>query len=123
MSNILIIDNDFENTMNLKMILSSDSHNVQVANNGRKGLQLLKESGFDVVIIEIIMPDLDGFEVIMQINGMQVQPRVIATIRSSANLDRGYLMRVAKVLKAHHVLYKPFSADEIKNSLLECKFA
>jgi two-component system cell cycle response regulator CpdR len=117
MTNILVIDDDPVITNLLEQALSSDTHCVQTANNGRAGMQLLRESSFDVVITDIVMPDFDGFEVIMAINGMQPRPRVIAMTGGTLRLSREYLAKMANTLKVQQVLHKPFSIDELLESV------
>lgn len=113
MTNILVIDDNQEITTMLEAILSSDTCHVQTANNGRYGLQMLMERPFDVVITDIIMPELDGFEVITEINRMQPRPRVIAMTGGSERLSREYLANVGDDLSELKILYKPHIIDEL----------
>jgi CheY-like chemotaxis protein len=113
MTNILVIDDDPHITTMLETILSSESCRVQTAGSGLIGLQLLRESPFDVVITDIVMPESDGFEVIMEINRMQPRPRVIAMTGGSARLSREYLSGVASAMCVQQVLCKPFSVEEL----------
>ncbi len=60
---ILVID-DTELTVNLiKEILTDAGYEVIIANNGKKGLQSVREEKPDLVILDVVMPELDGFEV------------------------------------------------------------
>jgi len=113
MTNILVIDDDPQITTMLETILSSSTCCVQTAGSGRIGMQLLRERPFDVVITDIVMPESDGFEVIMEVNRMEPRPRVIAMTGGSARLSREYLSGVASVMCVHQVLHKPFSIDEL----------
>jgi CheY-like chemotaxis protein len=113
MINILVIDDDPHIRTMLETILSNGACCVQVACNGMAGLQLLREHTFDVVITDILMPESDGFEVIMAINRMQPRPRVIAMTGGTASLNREYLSGVANAMCVHQVLYKPFTIDNL----------
>ena len=117
MTNILVIDDDPEITSMLEAVLSSDIHHVQTTNSGREGLRLLRENPFDVVITDIIMPWVDGFEIIMEINRMHQPPRVIAMTGGTATLSQEYLSIVANGLSAQQVLLKPFTMDQLKASV------
>ena len=117
MTNILVIDGNHEITTMLKTILSSDTCRVQTARSGRYGLQVLRTYPFDVVITDIVMPEADGFDVITEINRMQQRPRVIAMTGGTARLSREYLSVVANAQSVHQVLYKPFSIDELLDSV------
>jgi DNA-binding response OmpR family regulator len=118
MSNILVIDDDPHTTSMLETALTLQSHWVKTAVGGRTGLKLLKEETFDIVITDIIMPDVDGFEIIMEINRMQRRPQVIAMSGGSNKLSREYLSEVARGLRVKRVLHKPFTIKELQEMLL-----
>ena len=113
MTNILVIDDDTHITTMLEAVLSSDTCCVQTAHDGMAGLELLRKCPFDLVITDIVMPESDGFEVIMEINRMQPRPRVIAMTGGTSHLGLEYLTDLARTLRVHQVLYKPFSIDEL----------
>lgn len=117
MTTILVIDDEQEITTVLETALSSDTCRVQTAHNGREGLRLLKRDPFDVVITDIIMPELDGFEVIMEVNRMLHPPRVIVMTGGTKHLSREYLAEVARTLSVEQVLFKPFSIDELLDTV------
>ena len=60
--NILIVDDNEDSRMILKKILESDEHTVEVAINGEKALNMAKESPPDMIISDILMPVMDGFQ-------------------------------------------------------------
>ena len=113
MTTILVIDDEQEITTVLEAVLSSGTCRVQTARNGREGLRLLRRYPFDVVITDIIMPEIDGFEVIMEVNRMLQPPRVIVMTGGTKHLSREYLAEVARTLSVEQVLFKPFSIDEL----------
>jgi len=113
MARILLIDDDPGILTLLETVLSGNCHNVQTANNGRDGLRLLEENLFDVVITDIVMPEIDGFEVIMAIKDMRLHPRIIAISGGSAGIPKDGLMMVANAMGVHRILPKPISIDEL----------
>lgn len=117
MNNILVIDDNQDITAMLETVLSSDTCHVQTAENGLAGLQLLREHPFDVVITDIIMPEKDGYEVITEVNGMQPRPQVIAMTGGPMCLCQESRPEVANALNVQRVLFKPFSIDELLESL------
>jgi len=117
MTNILVIDDNQEVTAMLEKILVSDTCSVKKALGGRRGLQLLRNGRFDVVITDIIMPDVDGFELIMEITRMRPRPRVIVMTGGTKYLSLDYLYGVATALGVHRVLYKPFSVDDLLDAV------
>ena len=61
---ILVVDDDPINRMLLSRSLTADGHTVRTAENGRRALELLSEAADDVVLLDIVMPEMDGIEVL-----------------------------------------------------------
>jgi PAS domain S-box-containing protein len=59
-------DNEF-NAQLLEMLLGGRGHRVRLANNGREALSLTREGGFDLLLLDVHMPELDGFQVIQAV--------------------------------------------------------
>ena len=66
-ASILIIDDDAAVSRTLSLILTRAGYQVSTATSGRKGLELLSHDNFDLVLTDIIMPELDGIEAIRRI--------------------------------------------------------
>ena len=64
---ILVIDDDPKITALLKRTLLFNGYKVEVANDGKTGINTLENSDFDLVVLDIMMPGLDGWEVCRQI--------------------------------------------------------
>src|SRR5690349_16662981 len=60
MATILVVEDEFGITEVLQSALTDAGHNVVTAINGKQGLELLKESGTELVILDFMMPVLDG---------------------------------------------------------------
>lgn len=116
MARILVIDDEPEIVSMLEMALS-DIHHVYPANSGRVGLRLLREHAFDLVITDIFMPEVDGFEIIMHVNTLYPRPHVIVMSGFSAKVKFDCLADVAAALGVDQVLYKPFSIDDLLKTL------
>ncbi len=61
--NILIIDDDRDQSELLRFWFDSKGYNVQIAHTGRAGLDAASQSGPDVILLDVLLPDMDGFEV------------------------------------------------------------
>jgi len=59
---ILVVDDDPEIVTLLSKILLNEGYNVMDAQNGRKALRKVEKGGIDLVILDLIMPGIDGFE-------------------------------------------------------------
>jgi YesN/AraC family two-component response regulator len=69
MANILLVDDDIAVVDALRAMLKSSGHNVTTAENGRVGQTKLAEGRFDLVITDIIMPEMEGIELIANSSG------------------------------------------------------
>jgi adenylate cyclase len=65
-ASILVVDDSAVNRATLTMGLERDGHRVTTADNGRQALELLASSPFDAVLLDIVMPELDGYGVLEQ---------------------------------------------------------
>ena len=70
MSTVLIIDDDTQFNLMLKSALEIKGYEVSTAANGKEGKALYQNKKFDVIITDIIMPDVDGYEVILDLRRM-----------------------------------------------------
>lgn len=64
---ILIVDDDLSQAELVEEILESDDFISEVATNGEMAIQLLRRKNFDLVILDLLMPHIDGFEVLQSI--------------------------------------------------------
>ncbi|MDZ5010790.1 response regulator, partial [Clostridium perfringens] len=62
MSNILIIEDEESVANVIKAYLEKDKYNVKVCNSGIKALEVFKEIDFQLVILDLMLPDIDGEE-------------------------------------------------------------
>jgi CheY-like chemotaxis protein len=70
MSKILVVDDDKNITMLLKKILEADKHEVMIACNGKDGFKQATKAMPDLVISDIVMPDMDGLEMLEKIKNL-----------------------------------------------------
>ncbi len=66
---ILVVDDNRMNRMKLSHSVEQQGHIVRLAENGQEALSLLKDEEFDVVLLDIIMPEMDGYQVLDRIKG------------------------------------------------------
>ena len=67
MSKILVIDDERAIRNTLKEILEYEKYKVELAENGKQGLQMVHDSDFDLILCDIKMPEMDGLEVLQKI--------------------------------------------------------
>ena len=119
MSRILVIDDEELIRTLISRILTRDGHEVDEAENGEVGLQLIELHQYDLVITDIIMPAVDGIGVILSLKEKHPQIRIIAITGGPAKNDRVYLLNVCKMMKVDLVLPKPFEVDELRTAVKE----
>jgi DNA-binding response OmpR family regulator len=112
MKNILIID-DSENMLRMMSdLLSRSGYNVFTASDGVKGLQIYYTHPPDLVITDIIMPDKEGLEVIMELVKQKPRPKIIA-ISGGGMMEPQTYLALASKLGADQILEKPFRPVEL----------
>ncbi|HJZ47854.1 MAG TPA: adenylate/guanylate cyclase domain-containing protein [Roseiflexaceae bacterium] len=100
---VLVVD-DFEaNRRNFSRLLKLQGHTASVAENGRKALALLRERPFDLVLLDILMPEMDGYQVLEQIRA-DPQLRQIPVVVISGVEDMSSIVRCIELGAADYML-------------------
>ena len=108
MNNILIIDDDKELCTLIKRSVLSEDIEADFCITGKEGLKQLKEKTYQLVILDVMMPGMDGFETLEQIRTESSLPILMFTSKNdSASKVRG--LRAG----ADDYLTKPFDMDEL----------
>ena len=108
MNKVLIIDDDKELCALIKRIVLSEDIEADFCNTGKEGLQKLKEREYQLVILDVMMPGMDGFETLEEIRKESSLPILMFTSKNdSASKVRG--LRAG----ADDYLTKPFDMDEL----------
>ena len=111
-ASILIIDDDAAVSRTLSLILTRAGYQVSTVTSGRKGLELLSQGGFDLVLTDIIMPELDGIEAIRRIRTDHPDLRIIA-MSGGGQIDKADFLHMAEALGADRVLEKPVRSERL----------
>jgi DNA-binding response OmpR family regulator len=111
MARILLIEDDNEVRTMLRLTLIHFGHTVIEARNGREGLELFKRANADLVITDIVMPEKEGLEVLIELREKQIPPVKIIAISGGGRQKAGDYLRLAKLMGAARVLAKPFSNE------------
>jgi CheY-like chemotaxis protein len=112
MPRILLIDDD--PLMRRAMIAPLERHGHQIAEagDGLAGLVAYKETVFDLVITDIIMPDMEGLETVLALRKFSPKVKIIAMSAGGKGNADDYL-ELAKRFGAHRTLRKPFTSEEL----------
>lgn len=105
---VLIIDDETQIRRFLDIALRAQGYKTILAENGQKGLEALALQGADLVILDLGLPDLDGFDVLRELRAWSKVPVIVLSVRSDEEekvklLDAG----------ANDYVTKPFSIQEL----------
>jgi CheY-like chemotaxis protein len=112
MARILVIDDELVIRQALAIMLANVGHKVETAENGRAGLELLERESFDLVLTDILMPEMDGVEAMRKLRALPSPPKIVA-MSGGVQLSREDFPRAAELLGADAALSKPFRAREL----------
>jgi CheY-like chemotaxis protein len=112
MADILLIDDMAGVQRAVTSMLKASGHAVTVSVNGAEGLNMLKQRKFDLVITDMLMPTLDGTEVLAQLRVMPNRPKVIAISGGGAGVSADMALRAART-SADAYLEKPFERADL----------
>ena len=110
MATILIIDDEEPIRALLRTTLEGAGHDVTEAPNGRIGLALYRFRPADIVITDILMPEMNGLDLLLELTREFLNAKVIAI--SGAGGEKNVL-DVAKLLGARQTFQKPFSMPQL----------
>jgi len=108
---ILVIDDDKALRDACYQILSRQGYQVELATGARQGLTLLERMSFDAILLDLVMPDLDGLEALKKVRALDPDVEVIIIT------GYGTIQSAVECIKAgaFHFLSKPFVPDDLRN--------
>ncbi|MGH8768052.1 MAG: response regulator [Burkholderiales bacterium] len=115
---ILIVDDNLANREMLGRRLEREGHRVQLAAGGREALDLLRRQGFDLVLLDVMMPEVDGYEVLQQLKA-DTALREIPVLMISALDEMESVVRCIE-LGAEDYLPKPFDPVLLRARIGAC---
>lgn len=112
MKKILVIDDDEKIRNMLNRILKASGYDIYEAENGKVGIKVFNQNTFDLAIVDIIMPEMEGLETIRILKKTDGRCKIISMTGGGCNAPATYL-KISKALGADISLLKP-----IENKLL-----
>lgn len=106
---ILLVDDDLRNSMLLKRFIEAEGYEVIYANNGRVGLEMYRETHPDLILLDINMPELDGFEMARIIRQNDKRVIIFFLTDRTDKVDRLHGFS----LKGNDYIPKPFYPEEL----------
>ena len=105
---VLVVDDDDDIRLLLKELLSGAGYQVETAQDGRAALRAFHEHPTDLVVLDLSMPELDGFETLDRLRDLSDVPVILLTARSG-EIDKVWGFRAG----ADDYVVKPFSRQEL----------
>ncbi|AMM93212.1 response regulator transcription factor [Peribacillus simplex] len=106
---ILIVDDEKSLTEGISKILEEENYDVDIALNGYDGLELAKKGIYDVIILDIMLPEVDGFSIVKTLRKESVRTPILLLTAKDSIKDRV----MGLDLGADDYLIKPFAGPEL----------
>ena len=123
MARILVIDDDQAIRTTIRLLLEREGHDVELAEDGRKGLSRFESGQFDLLIVDIFMPGMDGLETVRNIHRLRPHVPVIVisgyAFRSALETVPDFLSMAMK-FGAISSLSKPFKPSDLISAVAKC---
>lgn len=108
---ILIVDDVMSNVLLLKVLLTNEKFSIVTANNGRQALEQVESEKPDLVLLDVMMPDLSGFEVAQQLKARPETADIpiifLTALNSTTDIVKGFQVG------ANDFISKPFNKEEL----------
>lgn len=108
MINILAVDDDKDIVKALKIYLSAEGYNVLEAYNGKEALEIFEKNDIKLVLMDVMMPVMDGIETLVEIRKKSTVPVILITAKSEA-----YDKILGLNIGADDYITKPFNPVEV----------
>jgi CheY-like chemotaxis protein len=112
MKRILFVDDNQPFRISFSRILEKSGYEVEQAEDGRIGLRKFRENPPDLVICDLIMPDVEGLETMRGIHEMDKGMKILA-ISGGGRVNALDYLKVAQMMGAVVTLAKPFTSEEL----------
>jgi len=116
LANILIVDDDPDIQEAVKIILETQPYKLTFASNGEECLGQVKKSTPDLILLDLLMPQKDGFEVIKELRAYHSYPRIpiliLTAVRKEAG-DRRYELETGLSMDVDDYVEKPIQPNDL----------
>lgn len=113
---IIIVDDEISFTQGLQLVLEHKGYSVDVADNGSSAIKLFKSHTYELVVTDIIMPEMDGIELILKLTKEYPDVKIIA-ISGGGRISASGHLDAAQKIGADEVLAKPFTTKQLLDTI------
>ncbi len=114
---ILVVDDEKNLTLAMRRLLSAEGYRTETAGSGEAALEIVKEDFFDVVFLDVNMPDMNGLETFKKLRKVSPKSAVIMITGYGKTLKA--LVEEARELGVRAVIDKPFKINQITEAVRE----
>ncbi len=116
--NVLIIDDNEQITKMISSFLDMSNHDCTVVNDGKEGLEQIKTKRFDSIVLDLAMPEFDGYEILstLQREDPSQLPKIIILTASTVPIET---VRKFKELGVSSCLQKPVDIDQLLSRITD----
>ena len=116
--NVLIIDDNEQITKMISSFLDMSNHDCTVVNDGKEGLELIKTKQYDSIVLDLAMPEFDGYEILgtLQKEDPSQLSKIIILTASSVPIET---VRKFKELGVSSCLQKPVDIDQLLSRITD----
>lgn len=119
MAKIMVVDDEPSLRTMLSHMLAQDHHEVILGKDGEQGIKLYKENLPDLVISDLVMPNKNGIDMILELKKDYPDLRLIAISGGGGITGSFDYLPTAKLIGANLILNKPFGLKELRKALQE----
>jgi CheY-like chemotaxis protein len=110
---ILVVDDQQDMLARIADMLAQTGHELVLQQDSKKALVQLHDESFDVLITDMMMPDVGGADIIRQIRRQNANLWIVAISGGSKDLSVNTMLRISEAYGADRILYKPFRKPEL----------
>ncbi len=115
---ILVVDDDPGISRSLEEILEVDGCSVETAEDGERALQKLQESEFDLVLSDVVMPRMDGYELYLEVQ--KRFPHMPVLMMTAFHYDKDHIIKRSRMKGLEGVIFKkPVDPDRLRSTIAE----
>jgi len=116
MARILVVDDNDEIRRMMRLALELYGHDVLDAGNGVEALAQFRRRVTDLVVTDIVMPDMEGLQTIIELRALDSRVKILAISGGGTFVPEGYL-KSARMLGADEGLEKPFTVQQLVDAV------
>jgi len=115
---ILVVDDDLGICRTLSELLEGDGCQVRTANDGAQALRVLEETPIDLVLTDVVMPNMDGYELLRAVQ--ERHPKLPVLMMTAFHYDKDHIIKRSRLLGLDGVIFKkPVDPDRLRQAILE----